>query len=200
MFLYVTPRGGKLWRLKYRFEGKEKLLALGGYPDVNLRQARERRDAARALLKDGKDPASERKQEKRNARLEAENAFEVVAREFVQQQKARWSPKYAAGFLRRLERNIFPDLGSRAIAAISPLDLLDVIRKVERRGATDLSHRMLQECGQVFRFAVVTGRCGKNVAADLRGALVPHVATPQASIPPKELPELLQAMKVTGLP
>jgi integrase len=151
MFLYVTPQGGKLWRL--------------------------------------------RKQEKRNARLEAENAFEVVAREFVQQQKARWSPKYAAGFLRRLERNILPDLGSRAIAAISPLDLLDVIRKVERRGATDLSHRMLQECGQVFRFAVVTGRCGKNVAADLRGALVPHVATPQASIPPKELPDLLRAIK-----
>jgi integrase len=173
----------------------DKLLALGRYPEVNLKQARDRRDEARALLKEGKDPAVERKRDKRKAQLRSENAFEAVAREFVEQQKARWSSKYATNFLRRMELDIFPDLGSRPIEGITPLELLDVIRKMERRGATFLAHRVLQLCGQVFRFGVVTGRCEKNVGADLHGALIPHVAKPQTSIRPEELPNLLCAIK-----
>jgi integrase len=195
MFLLVNPNGSRLWRLKYRFGGKEKLLALGGYPEVSLKRAREYRDAARQLLKEEKDPATERKTAKRTARLHAENAFEQVAREFVQQQKARWSKAHAADVLHRLEIYIFPDLGRRPIAEIAALELLDVVRKLEARGATDLSHRMLQTCGQVFRYGVVTGRCAKDIAADLRGALVPHVQKHQPSIPPAELPELLRAIQ-----
>jgi integrase len=195
MFLLIKPNGSRLWRLKYRFAGKEKLLALGSYPEVSLKRAREHRDAARQLLKEGKDPAMERKTARRAVKLNAENAFEQVAREFVQQQKARWSKAHAADVLHRLEIYIFPDLGSRPIANISALELLDVIRKLEARGATDLSHRMLQTCGQVFRYGVVTGRCAKDVAADLRGALVPHVQKHQPSIPPTELPELLTAIQ-----
>lgn len=195
MFLYVTAKGSRLWRLKYRFKGKEKLLALGSYPAVNLKQARERRDAARALLQDGKDPAAERKREKRDAHLQLANAFEVVAREFVNQQKVRWSHPYAVGFLRRIEVDVFPDLGTRPIADIMALELLDAIRRLEKRGATFLAHRVLQLCKQVFRFGVVTGRCDKNVAADLHIALIPHVAKPQRAIPPKDLPDLLLAIK-----
>jgi Arm DNA-binding domain len=195
MFLLVNPNGSRLWRFKYRFRGKEKLLALGGYPEVSLKRAREYRDAARQLLKEDKDPATERKIAKRTARLHAENAFEQVAREFVQQQKARWSKAHAADVLHRLEIYIFPDLGRRPIAEIAALELLDVVRKLEARGAADLSHRMLQTCGQVFRYGVVTGRCAKDIAADLRGALVPHVQKHQPSIPSADLPELLQAIQ-----
>jgi integrase len=195
MFLYVTPKGSKLWRFKYRFASKEKLLALGRYPDMSLKEARERRDAARAALRDGDDPAVERKRDRLNARLKAQNVFEAVAREFVEQQKARWSRRHAADVLHRLEHYIFSDLGSLPIADITPLELLDVVRKLERRGATELSHRMLQTCGQVFRFAVVTERCGRNIATDLRGALSPHVPKPQPSIRPDGLPDLLRAIK-----
>jgi hypothetical protein len=195
MFLLIRPNGSRLWRLKYRFAGKEKLLALGGYPEVSLKRAREHRDAARQLLREGKDPAAERKAARRAVKLNTENAFEQVAREFVQQQKARWSKAHAADVLHRLEIYIFPDLGSRPITNISALELLDVIRKLEARGATDLSHRMLQTCGQVFRYGVVTGRCAKDVAADLRGALIPHVQKHQPSIRPAELPELLAAIQ-----
>lgn len=195
MFLLVKPNGSRLWRLKYRFAGKEKLLALGSYPEVSLKRAREYRDAARQLLKEGKDPTVERKTAKREVRLSAENAFEQVAREFVQRQKARWSKAHAADVLHRLEIYIFADLGARPIASITALELLDVIRKLEVRGATDLSHRMLQTCGQVFRYGVVTGRCVKDVVADLRGALVPHVPKHQPSIRPAELPALLTAIQ-----
>jgi hypothetical protein len=156
MFLYVTPQGGKLCRLNYRFEGKEKLLALGGVSGGELKQARERRDAARALLKDDKAPASERKREKRNARLEAENAFEVVVRDSCSSRRPAGHPNTRLAFFAGWSA-IFSQISGRARSQpYRPLDLLDVIRKLERRGATDLSHRMLQQCGQVFRFAVVT--------------------------------------------
>lgn len=195
MFLLVNPNGSRLWRLKYRFAGKEKLLALGGYPEVGLKRAREYRDDARRLLNEGKDPAAERKATKRSMRLSVENAFEGVAREYVEQQKTRWSKPHAADVLHRLEMYIFPYIGGRSIAEIATPELLDVIRKLEARGTTDLSHRMLQTCGQVFRYGVVTGRCAKDIAAELRGALVPHVQKHQPSISPAELPELLRAIQ-----
>jgi integrase len=191
MFLLINPNGSRLWRFKYRFGGKEKLLAIGSYPAIGLKQARDYRDAARQLLKDGKDPALERKILKQNHRISNENSIEVVAREFVKQQAQRWSKHHAVDVLHRLETYIFPDLRTRPISDINVPELLEVVRKIEARGATHLAHRMLQTCSQVFRYGIATGRCSRDVAADLRGALAPHVAKHMAAVSPKELPELL---------
>ena len=195
LFVLVNPNGSRLWRLKYRFAGKEKLLTFGAYPKVSLKQARDLRDAAKRLLMGGKDPGVERKTAKRAARIAAENDFETIAREFVQKQGARWSARHSIDVLHRLQIYVFADLGHRPIAEITPLELLDVIRKIEARGATDLAHRVAQMCSQVFRYGVVTGRCTRDVAADLRGALVPHVKKHMLAIRPEELPALLRAIR-----
>lgn len=192
MFLLVTPAGGKLWRMKYRHSGKEKLLALGTYPDVSLALARERRDEARKLLADGVDPGETRKAEKRARQLSAANSFEAVAREWHGKQVHTWAKKHAEDVLRRLEGNIFPALGYRPISEIEAPDLLATVRKIEARGAYDLAHRVLQVCGQVFRYGVATGRCRRDPTGDLRGALTPHKAKHQAAVRPEELPELLR--------
>jgi hypothetical protein len=119
MFLLVNLNGSRLWRLKYRFGGKEKLLALGGYPEVGLKRAREYRDDARRLLNEGKDPAAERKATKRSMRLRVEKAFDEVARAYVEQQKTRWSKPHAADVAHRLEMYIFPHMGGRLIAELT---------------------------------------------------------------------------------
>lgn len=192
LFLLVTPTGGKLWRMKYRFAGKEKLLALGSYPDVTLAEARDRRDQARKLLAEGTDPSETRKAEKRARLLAAENSFEAVAREWQAKQVHTWTPKHADDVLRRLEANIFPALGYRPIAEIDAPELLAAVRKIEARGAYDLAHRVLAVCGQVFRYGVATGRCPRDPSGDLRGALAPHKAKHQAAVRPEELSELMR--------
>ena len=140
------------------------------------------------------DPAAERRAEKIRAKNAAENSFEAVAREWHKKQRHLWVPTHAADVLRRLERNAFPDLARRPIAEIDAPELLAAMRKTEERGAHDLAHRVLQVCGQVFRYGIVTGRCTRNVAADLRGALTPHKAKHQAAVKPEELPDLLRAI------
>ncbi len=195
LFLLVYPQGYRYWRMKYRFGGKEKRLSFGTYPDVSLKDARARRDVARALLAEGRDPTAVRKEEKRLEQMRAKNSFECVAREFAEKQAVRWSKKHTADVIHRLELYIFPDLGARPIAEIKPLELLDVIRKLEARGATELAHRMTQTCGQVFRYGVLNEHCERDVAADLRGALVPHVKKMMPAVEPHELPALLQAIK-----
>ncbi|MEJ2124709.1 MAG: integrase arm-type DNA-binding domain-containing protein [Alphaproteobacteria bacterium] len=195
LYLLVQPNGSRLWRLKYRYSGKEKLLALGRYPEINLRVARERRDEARLLLKEGKDPAAERKTKKHEARIAVKNTFESVAFEFAEKQNVVWTTGYRKATLRRLELNIFPDLGRSPIAEITPLQFLEVVRKIEARGATELAHRMTQVCGQIFRYAVIEGRCPRDITTDLRGALIPHVTKHMPAIRPGELPELLIAIK-----
>ena len=192
LYLEVTPAGGKLWRMKYRHSGKEKRLALGVYPEVSLALARDRRDEARKLLAEGVDPGEARKVEKRARLLAAENSFEVVAREWQVKQAHIWKPKHAEDVLRRLESNLFPHLGHRPIGEIEPPDLLEAVRKIEARGAHDLSHRVLAVAGQVFRYGVASGRCKRNPALDLRGALTPHKAKHQAAVKPEELPYLLR--------
>lgn len=171
LFLIVTPTGGKWWRLKYRFEGKEKLLSLGTYPDVSLKDARERRDAARRLLSDDIDPSLNRKAHKASRVLAASNSFEVVAREWYERQASNWVDAHGTRIIRRLERDIFPLIGSRPISDVAAPELLDVIRRIEQRGAIETSHRALSNCGQIFRYAIVTGRALRDVSADLRGAL-----------------------------
>jgi integrase len=192
MFLLVNPNGSRWWRLKYRIGGKEKLLSFGCYPEVRLGEARKLRDEARGLLRTNKDPAAVRKIEKLAAQNEAQNTFEAIAREFIDKQKVRWkTDAYAAHILRRLELNVFPELGRRPIAEIEAIELLSVLQDIEKRGARDQAHRVLSICGQVFRYGVATGRCKYDIAASLRGALAPHKRRKMPAVRPEELPDLL---------
>ncbi|MCA8255152.1 integrase arm-type DNA-binding domain-containing protein [Burkholderia sp. AU31624] len=195
LYLEIAPGGGKWWRLKYRFGGKEKRISLGVYPDVPLKEARERRDKARALLDGGADPGEAKKAEKRAARLSTENSFEAVAREWHAKYAPSWSASHGARLLRRLEVDAFPWIGGKAIAELAPPDVLDVLRRVEKRGALETAHRAHANIGQVCRYAVATGRAARDVTADLRGALPPVQQEHMAAITdPKQVAELLRAI------
>jgi integrase len=195
LYLEVSPAGGKWWRLKYRFGGKEKRLSLGVYPDVGLKEARDRRDACRKLLADGIDPSENRKATKSAQADRASNSFEVVAREWFAKYGATWAANHGDRILRRFERDIFPWIGGRPISDVTAPDLLAVLRRIEGRGALDTAHRALGSCGQIFRYAVATGRCERDPSGDLRGALSPvkgkHFA---ATTEPKQLAGILRAM------
>jgi len=173
LFLLVTPAGGKWWRLKYRFDGKEKLLSLGVYPDVGLKDARERRDTARRQIADGIDPSLNRKAEKSLRQRQVANSFELVSREWYEKHAPNWVASHGDRIIRRLERDIFPLIGKRPIGEIAAPELLDVVRRIEARGALETAHRALSNCGQVFRYAVATGRATRDPSGDLRGALPP---------------------------
>lgn len=182
LYIEVSPKGGKWWRFKYRFNGKEKLLSLGTYPDIGLKKARSRRDDARMLLEDGIDPSAHRKQMKA-ASIEADaNSFEATAREWFVKHSPGWAENHANRILRRLERDVFPYIGSRPIADIKAPELLAVIRRIENRGALETAHRALGNCGQVFRYAVATGRAERDPSGDLRGALPPPKGTHFAAV------------------
>ena len=150
LYLEISPAGGKWWRLKYRFNGKEKRLSLGVYPDVNLKEARERRDSARKLLANGVDPSENRKAVKAAQVNRAGNSFEIVAREWFAKYSTTWAANHGDRIIRRLERDIFPWIGGRAIAEINAPDLLAVMRRIESRGALETAHRALGNCGQIF--------------------------------------------------
>jgi integrase len=193
LYLEVNPAGGKWWRWKYRFAGKEKRLSFGVYPDVTLKAAREKRDACRQQLAAGIDPGEARKAEK-VAQAGAES-FEAIAREWHTKFSPGWVASHGDRILRRLERDIFPWIGKRPIAEIKAPDLLAVLRRIESRGALETTHRAMQNCGQVFRYAVATGRAERDPTGDLRGALPPPKETHHASIvEPKRIAELLRAI------
>jgi integrase len=195
LFLLVTPNGGKWWRFKYRFAGKEKLLSLGTYPDISLRAARDRRDLERKKLLDRIDPAINRKAIKAAWADSQANSFEVVAREWVDKQSSVWTPANTKKVTGHLKLNIFPWLGHRPIADIKPPELLAVLRRIETRGAIQTAHRVLQTCGQIFRYAIATGRAERDPAADLRGALPPARGGHHAAITePKAIGPLLRAL------
>ena len=162
MFLLVTPNGGKWWRLKYRFAGKEKLLSLGTYPDIALKSARDHRDLERKKLADRIDPAINRKAVKAAWLGNQPNTFEVVAREWLGQKAKNWATLNAVKTTRRLEIDAFPWFGSRPIADITAPELLAVLRKTEARGALGIAHRALQTAGQIFRYAIATGRATRD--------------------------------------
>lgn len=195
LYIEISPAGGKLWRLKYRFSGKEKRLALGIYPEVSLAEARKRREAARELLAGGIDPGEHRKIQKATKAEQAANSFEAVAREWYAKHFPNWAVSHAEKIIRRLEGDVFPWLGKRPIAEIGAPDLLKVLRRVEGRGALDTAHRVHQNCGQILRYAVATGRAQRDPSADLRGALPPAKHTHFASITdPSQVGELLRAI------
>lgn len=195
LYLEIAPSGGKWWRLKYRSGGKEKRLSLGVYPDTGLKEARDRRDAARKLLAAGVDPGEHRKAEKLAGADRAANSFEVVAREWYGKQAANWAPSHASRVIARLERDLFPWIGGRPIADITAPELLQVLRRIEDRQALETAHRALQNCGQVFRYAVASGRAERDPSGDLRGALAPWKPDHFAAITePVKVGELLRAM------
>ena len=195
LYLLVKPNGTKLWRFKYYYLGKEKLLAVGAYPETTLAEAREKRIAARKLLANNADPSVHRQQERRLAEFTADNTFKAVATEWFETHKPKWSADHAARLWRRIEANILNKIGDRPIAEIEALELLDTIRKVEKRGATELSHRLLHICGAIFRYAVLTKRTTYNPAQDLSGALIPHKAKNYPTIQAKELPNFFNQLK-----
>ncbi len=193
LYLLITPAGGKLWRMKYRFASKEKALAFGAFPDIGLQDAREARDAARKLLAKGIDPGEDRKAKK--AAQASEEGFEAVAREWHEKYLGSWSPGYAEMVLARLVNDVFPWLGSRPCREISAPDALKVLRRVEDRGAIDIAHRTKTICSQVFRYAIATGRAERDPAADLRGALTPKMVKHYSAITePKAVAALLRAV------
>jgi hypothetical protein len=182
LYLEVAPSGGKWWRIKYRIEGKEKRLSLGVYPDVGLKAARERRDEIRRLLSEGIDPATYRKIARLTHSEGIGNAFEVIAREWFAKKSPGWAASHSEKLIRRLEKDVFPWLGNRPIAEISAPDVLQVLRQIEGRGCVETAHRVMQNVGQVFRYAVATGRAQRDPTADLRGSLAPVQTTHMASI------------------
>jgi len=195
LFLHVMPHGGKWWRFKYRFFGKEKLLSLGVFPDVSLKEARNRRDAERKKLGDKIDPAVNRKAIKAGWADGQANTFEVIAQEWVNEQSSVWSDSNTTKITGQLELNLFPWLRGRPIAEVTAPELLAVLRRTEARGAIHTAHRILQTCGQIFRYAIATGRATHNPAADLRGALQPAKGGHFAAVTePKAIGALLQAM------
>ena len=196
LYLEVSPAGGKWWRLKYRFNGKEKRISLGVYPDVSLKDARDRRDAARKLVADGVDPSENRKSQKSAQADRAANSLEVVAREWFAKYSATWAASHIHRVVRLFERDIFPWIGGRAIAEITAPEVLEVMRRIEKRGALETAHRALANCGQVFRYAIATGRAINDPTGALRGALPPVRGTHfAATTDPVRFAEILRAME-----
>jgi len=195
MYLEVAANGSKYWRLKYRFIGKEKRLALGVYPEVSLALARERRDSARKLLAQDIDPG-ENKKELKAARIEkAENNFEFLAREWLASYMADKTESHTGRILRRFELYLFPWIGKKPIADITAPEILQHIKRVQAQNKLETAHRILQATGQVFRYAVQTGRAVRDVTADLKGALPsPTVKHMAAFTEPNQVAELLRAI------
>lgn len=196
LFLYVTTKGGMYWRMKYRFGGKEKLLALGVYPDVSLAKARDKRDDARKLLADDIDPGEHRKVMKQVESDRSANSFEFIAREWFVKYSPNWVKSHSDKIMQRFMRDIFPWVGNKPITDVTPPVLLSVIRRIEERGALETAHRALSNCGQVFRYAIATGRAERDCSQDLKGALPPvktkHFA---AQTDPKRFGELLKTFE-----
>ena len=191
LYLEIAATGSKLWRLKYRHDGGENRLAMGAHPDTSLKQARERRDAARRQLAAGIDPSSQRQAEK----LANANTFEAVAREWLALQEKKLAPATFAKAGWTFETLIFPYIGSRPIAKLGAMDVLKVLKRIEGRGIHETAHRTRQRCAQVFRYAVQTGRAERDPTVDLKGALAPVVSEHHASITePVRIGELLRAI------
>lgn len=190
--LEISPKGGKWWRFKYRFDGKQKRLSVGIYPDVGLKEARNSRDDFRKLIAAGIDPADVRKADKRSQG--DQDSFEIVTREWHQKQIHRWSARHADKTIKRFEKEVFPFIGSKSINEINAPELLAVLRRIESRGILETAHRVHQQCSQVFRYAVATGKAERDPSTDLKGALPPIKVKHHASIvEPKQIGELLRA-------
>ncbi len=195
LYLEVTPKGGKYWRFKYRFAGKEKRLAFGIYPDLSLADARELLAQARNAVALGNDPSEIKRESKRQVVLKHANTFQAVAEEWCEGRKHKWVTSYSEAMVERLNRHVFPKIGQRPIKDITAPEFLAVVRVVERQGSLDLAQRLMQASAQIFRYAVATGRAERNPLVDLKGALKPPVRKHQAYLKENELPEYLRKLE-----
>lgn len=195
MYLLVDTKGGRYWRMDYRYADKRKTLALGPYPDVPLEKARKARDEARVSLREGIDPAEQRKVGKITKEYREAISFEAVSREWHRELSPGWTASTAKRNIRVLEIGAFPWVGARPIAELTAPELLACIRRVKDRGHMDSAHRLRELAGQVFRFGIQTGRCERNIAGDLRGAIPPKGKRNFPAITqPKEFGKLLRAI------
>jgi integrase len=195
LYLLLKPSGSRWWRLDYRYGGKRKTISMGVYPDVGLKEARNRRDEARKLLASDVDPGENRKAIKAAKAERGANSFETITREWFARNSGTWNASHGDRTIRRFERDLFPWIGSKPIAELTAPELLAAIRKIEKRGALETAHRALSNCGQVFRYAIATGRTTRDIAADLRGALPPVKTKHFAAITePKQVGALLRAI------
>ncbi|HCI5670352.1 TPA: tyrosine-type recombinase/integrase, partial [Klebsiella pneumoniae] len=192
--LLIEPNGSKSWRFRYRYAGKPKMISLGVYPTITLADARSRRDDARKLVAEGKNPSEVRKEQKIALKTESENAFEKIATEWHQMKSAKWSAGYASDIMEAFQNDIFPYVGTRPIGEIKPLELLNVLRKIEKRGALEKMRKVRQRCSEVFRYAIATGRAEFNPAADLSSALEVHQSNHFPFLKADELPGFLRAL------
>lgn len=195
LYLELTPKGGKYWRLKYRFLGKEKRLALGVYPSVTLKMARDRREEAKRILSKGIDPGIHKKTLVEIQKENLTNTFKAIAEEWYLKHRESWSEQHAEKVYRRIEKNVYPWLGEKPIADISPQEILAVLRRIEDRGAIETAHRAMWYCSQIFRYGVAVGKIAADPCRDLRGALPPIRVKHRAAITePNKVGELLRAI------
>ncbi|WP_165729640.1 tyrosine-type recombinase/integrase [Enterobacter hormaechei] len=192
--LLIEPNGSKSWRFRYRFAGKPKMISLGVYPTITLADARSRRDDARKLVAEGKNPSEVRKEQKIALQTESESAFEKIATEWHQMKSAKWSEGYASDIMEAFQNDIFPYVGTRPVGEIKPLELLNVLRKIEKRGALEKMRKVRQRCSEVFRYAIATGRAEFNPAADLSSALDVHQSNHFPFLKADEFPDFIHAL------
>lgn len=195
LYLEVAPNGSRYWRLKYRFDGKEKRLALGVYPVVTLAKARSDALEAKRLLHDNIDPARRKKELEQAAKLAAANSFETVARDWHHVMRPRWTPRHAQEVIESLEKDIFPFLGERPIAELKAPEILEAIRRIEKRGAIDIAQRVRQRCSAVFAFAIGAGMAESNPVAAMKGVFATRRKEPRRMLPANELPEFLRNLR-----
>ena len=201
LYLEVVPSGSRYWRMKYRFNGKEKRMAFGVYPAVSLAQARALRDEAKKKLAEGIDPSFAKKEEKLVRDVQLNNTFQTVALEWHGTKVGRWSEGYASDILEAFNKDIFPYIGQQPVNDIKPLVLLNVLRRMENRGATEKAKKVRQRCSEVFRYAIVTGRAEYNPAADLTSAMSGHESKHYPFLTVEELPDFFKALAgYTGSP
>lgn len=192
--LLIDPNGSKGWRFRYRFDGKPKMLSLGIYPTISLTVARQKRDEAKKLIASGINPSNVRKEEKLARQGRIDNTFERIAREWYEKRVDRWSESYGEEMMTTFEADVFPFIGHRPIAEIKPMELLEVLSKLDVRGATEKLRKVRQRCGEVWRYAIVTGRAEYNPAPDLASAFSPHKKEHYAFLKDEELPDFFKAL------
>ncbi|EBQ8818774.1 tyrosine-type recombinase/integrase [Salmonella enterica subsp. enterica] len=192
--LLIEPNGSKGWRFRYRFDGKPKMLSLGTYPTITLTEARQKRDEAKKLIVAGINPSNVRKEEKLAKQGRTGNTFELITREWYEKRVDRWSESYAEEMMSTFETDVFPFIGHRPIADIKPMELLAVLSKLDERGATEKLRKVRQRCGEVWRYAIVTGRAEYNPAPDLVSAFAPHKKEHYAFLNDDELPDFFRAL------
>ncbi|EPK4721978.1 tyrosine-type recombinase/integrase [Klebsiella oxytoca] len=193
--LQIEPNGSKGWRFRYRFEGKAKMLSLGTYPKVSLSEARRRRDEAQDLLATGINPSDSRKEKKLAQQDRLGNTFEAIAREWYQRRYDLWAESYRTEMIATFEKDVFPHIGHRPIDSITPMELMAVLTRLEKRGATEKMRKVRQRCGEVWKYAIATGRALSNPAPDLASVMMPHKKEHYAHLEVSELSDFFTVLQ-----